>query len=108
MKKVGWKKKGEYDPNNQHEGHMFSLPRDVSLSGLQAGTIMRNSYKAGATKSQLETIRKTLSYAFQLTTGLEGNYKEVPIAWSAFDPLNFKDPTQSVMPKQRFLFYLHR
>ena len=98
IKKIGWKKKGEYEPDNQHAGKMFALPREVSLSSLQAGTIMRNCYKAGATKSQLETIRKTLSYAFQLTTGLDGNYEDVGIAWSAFDPRKFKAPTQSVMP----------
>ena len=96
--KIKLKRKGEYNKNNQMGGEMFSLPREVSLTGLQAGTIMRKCYKAGATKSQLETVRKTLSYAYQLTSGLTGNYEEVGIAWTCFDPRRYGAPTQRVMP----------
>ena len=45
---------------------MFAFPREVTLTGLQAGILMRKTYKAGATKSQLEAVRKMLSFAWQL------------------------------------------
>ena len=77
---------------------MFALPSAVSLTGLQAGTILRTCYKRGATKSQLESVRKTLAYAFQLTTGFDGNYDEVEIAANSFDPLEYGKPTRTVMP----------
>ena len=73
MKRIGMKKPGEYKQSNQHNGRMFALPKEVSLSELQAGKLMRMCYKQGATKSQLRAIRKTLSYAYQLTTGNDGN-----------------------------------
>ena len=77
---------------------MFALPSEVSISGLQAGQLMRHCYKAGATKSQLETVSKTLSYAYQLTTGFDGNFDEVEIARTSFDPREYGAPTQRVMP----------
>ena len=100
MRRIGMKKSGEYNKSNQHEGRMFSLPNEVSLSELQAGKLMRKCYKKGATKSQLNAIRKTLSYAFQLTTGQEGNFDAVETAWGSFDPRNFAEPTKRMMPKR--------
>ena len=100
MSRIGMKKSGKYKKSNQHEGRMFSLPNEVSLSELQAGKLMRKCYKKGATKSQLNAIRKTLSYAFQLTTGQDGNYDEVETAWSSFDPRNFAEPTKRMMPRR--------
>ena len=96
--KIKLKRKGQYPASNQHNGQMFALPSEVSITGLQAGTILRTCYKNGATKSQLESVRKTLAYAFQLTTGFEGNYDEVEIAKSSFDPREYGQPTRKVMP----------
>ena len=98
MKRIGMKKPGEYNRSNQHNGRMFALPKEISLSELQAGKLMRKCYKQGTTNSQLKAVRKTLSYAYQLTTGNEGNYNEVEVAWSSFDPRNFGEPTRRMMP----------
>ena len=98
MKRVGMKKPGEYNRSNQHNDRMFALPKEISLSELQAGKLMRKCYKQGTTNSQLKAVRKTLSYAYQLTTGNEGNYNEVEVAWSSFDPRNFGEPTRRMMP----------
>ena len=62
--------------------------------------ILRKCYKKGASKSQLESDRKTLSYAYQLTSGKDGNYEEIEMAVSSFDPRNFGQPTQQIMPKR--------
>ena len=37
--RIGVKRKDEYSKSNQHEGKMFALPKEVSISGIQAGTI---------------------------------------------------------------------
>ena len=48
LNRIGVKRKDEYSKSNQHEGKMFALPKEVSISGIQAGTISsipRNPYK---------------------------------------------------------------
>ena len=100
MKRIGMKEPGKYDRTNQHGGKMFALPNEVSLSGLQAGKLLRKCYKRCATKSHLEMVRKCLSYAYQLTTGKDGNYEEAEIAWSSFDPRNYGQPRRKIMPQR--------
>ena len=98
MKRVGLREPGTYNPGNQQGGAMFALPREVTLTGLQAGILMRKTYKAGATKSQLEAVRKMLSFAWQLTSGKEGNFDEVDLAWTSFNPDLFGEQTQFLKP----------
>ncbi len=94
MKRIGLKEPGTYRAGNQMEGEMFSLPNEVSMKGKQAGTLMRLCYQAGGTMSQLENVRKMLSYTHQLTTGSKkDNFKEVYRQWR---PNNYLDPTQKV------------
>ena len=103
MKSVGLRKPGTYDPYNQHGGVMFSMPRDLTLTDRQAGQIMRKSYKKGATKSQLDNVRKMLAYAFQLTTGKDSshrksdptNYERVTRAWRNMHPSKIKAKTRT-------------
>ena len=44
MKRIGMKEPGKYERANQHGGKMFALPNEVSLSGLQAGKLLRKCY----------------------------------------------------------------
>ena len=107
MKQCGLQKPGTYDPKNQHGGQMFALPRDLSLSNVQAGNIMRKCYKlkGGGTRSQLDGVRKMLAYAFQLTTGNDcshkrddpTNYRNVNRAWRNMKPQKIKAPTQKIL-----------
>ena len=97
MKRIGLKEPGTYSKKNQHNGDMFALPNEFSLSSRQAGTIARHCYKAGSTLSQLENVRKMLSFAYQLTTGAKkGNFKAVNTQWESQDPAYYLDPTQKV------------
>ena len=87
MKAIGLKEPGSYDPNNQHGGAMFALPRDLKITDLQAGILMRHVFKAGGTLSQMENVRKMLSYAYQLVQGKpKGNWDEVKRQWGSQHP----------------------
>ena len=98
MVDCGFKPPGTYYRNNQQGGDMFSTPREVParFDGEAAGILLRLSFKAGLTRSQLETIRKMLSFAYQLATGKEGNYEEVKIQWDCQDPDLYGEPTQRI------------
>jgi len=96
MSQIGLKAPGTYS-KNQHNGVMFALPSEVQMSGNQAGTIARLCYKAGGTHSQLENVRKMLSYAHQLTTGSKkGNFREVYEQWESQNPDGYLRPTQKI------------
>ena len=77
--KHGFKLPGTYR-NNQQGGFMFSMPYDIpkSFTDEEAGWICRECYKCKKpklTKSQMESVRAMLSYAFQLRTGKMSNCK---------------------------------
>jgi hypothetical protein len=78
---------------------MFALPREVKLNGKQAGMIMRLCYKGGLSRSQLESVRKMLSFAYQLTINKPGktNYDEVNEQWESQDPESYGAPTQKIL-----------
>ena len=97
MKGIGLKAPETYNPRNQQGGHMFALPGEVKLSGRQAGQILRHVYKSGVTQSQLESVSKMLSFAYQLTTGKQGNYDEVKQQWDAVNPDKLLPPTQKIV-----------
>lgn len=98
MKGIGMKLPYEYPSKNQHGGVMFALPREVSLNGLQAGQILRKTHQAGGTLCQLESVRKMLSYAYQLTERkTTGNYPEVKLQWDSQGPDTYLPPTQKII-----------
>jgi hypothetical protein len=90
---------GSYNPNNQQGGVMFAVPREVNLDGKQAGIIMRLCYKARMSLSQLESVRKMLSFAYQLTINKKDktNYDEVAEQWGCQDPELYGEPTQKIL-----------
>ena len=97
MRSIGFKPPGSYG-RNQHGGEMPALPREFSLTDLQAGRIMRKSWQAGGTLSQLEAVRKMLSYFHQMMTSeSESNFDSVYFQWDNQDPLKYAPPTQKVI-----------
>ena len=103
MLKCGFREPGTYDRNNQQGGAMFALPRELpnkkQFSDEDAGMILRYVFKAGSTLSQCEAVRKMLSFAYQLRTGMAGNFEACKIQWDCQDPELYGEPTQSVLAK---------
>jgi hypothetical protein len=99
MQEFGFKAPGKYFRNNQQGGDMFATPREVParFDGEAAGILLRLSFKSGLTRSQCESVRKMLSFAYQLATGKEGNYEEVKIQWDCQDPELYGAPTQKIL-----------
>ena len=65
---------------NQQGGKMFSMPKDIprAFDDEQAGWVCRECYlcrKPKLSKSQMESVRAMLSYAYQLKTGEHATVK---------------------------------
>ena len=106
LKEHGFKAPGAWG-HNQQGGYMFTMPYDIpaSFDGDQAGWVMRHCAKSKRprlTKSQLESVRVMLSYAFQLKTGkvstkrFKANFAEVYDQWGSQDPHGYKPPTKRI------------
>ena len=92
MLKCGFKEPDTYKMTNQQGGVMFSLPRDIPrrFKGEDAGKILRFSFKHGLTRSQCDTVRAMLSFAYQLQTGKDGNFDEVKEQWRCQHPDKYR------------------
>ena len=75
-----WKigKPDSFNKKNQHGGVMWSLPSECKgMTGLRAGIILKECAKY-VSISKLNQVRKSLSYAFFLTTGIgKSNWPQV-------------------------------
>ena len=73
-------KVGSFSPTNHHHGEMFALPGEFSLTKEQAAQLLFKCYKSKKfTFAQMRTIKKTLSYAYQLQGGVPGkNFETIP------------------------------
>ena len=100
---LGFRDFGEYPKTNHHEGKMFSMPNDIpdKFDDEQAGWVCLEMYESGGlTKSQMEQVRATLSYAYQLQTGrwttakFKAQYESVRSQYSL--QTDFAPPTQKV------------
>ena len=101
MRRIGIKPPGQYKADNQHQGKMFALPSECTLTGNQAETILEKVYQDGATLDQVKLVRKTLSYAYELTTGISGeNYPAVVTMYKSFPPNSFGEKLKSTMPER--------
>ena len=100
---LGFKEPGTYKWNQQG-GFMFSMPRDIpkKFTDEEAGWIARECYKCKRpklTKSQMESVRAMLSYAYQLRTGListpkfKANFESVRDQFGCQN--DYADPTKS-------------
>ena len=104
---LGFKRPNTY-PWNQQGGVMFSLPRDipVGFTDEEAGWVCRECYLSTSprlTKSQMQSIRSMLSFAFQLQTGehstpkYKANYKSVKDQFGC--QTDYAPPTKSLVAK---------
>ena len=83
LRQIGMGKVGSFCKSNHHNGEMFALPGEFSLTKEQAAKVLFKCYKSKKfTFSQMRTIKKTLSYAYQLQGGIPGkNFETVPGVW---------------------------
>ena len=83
LRQIGMGKVGSFCKSNHHHGEMFSLPGEFSLTKEQAAKVLFKCYKSKKfTYSQMRTIKKTLSYAYQLQGGIPGkNFETIPGVW---------------------------
>ena len=77
--RCGFKAPGTY-PMNQHEGKMFSMPKDIPVcfDGEEAGWVVRECFESRRpklSKCMMESVRAMLSYAYQLKTGKHSTLK---------------------------------
>ena len=91
LTRIGLEKEGgpRYSKTNQMGGVMFAMPGEVSITEKQAKAIMLKCFMKKVrgekllTFSMLKTVRKTLSFAYQLQGGEPGgNFKSVASVWS--------------------------
>ena len=91
-----------FDKTNCHGGVCWGWPKECNLTNLQARTLFFNSYKSGKlTIFQLIVVRKSLSFAFELTGGLPGsNYKAVKEVWQVVEPSKTATQIHHVLPQK--------
>ena len=102
MKRYKIPKPGSFDPKNCHRGVMWGWPKECSLTNVQARTLLFNAYKQKSlTMSQLVVVRKSLSYAWELTGGLPGgNYPGVKEVWKIVSPQQTRTQIHHVLPER--------
>ena len=87
MARKGIKKSGQYDKNNVHNGRLYGSRKECPITDKIAGNIIERCYesrKIGV--DQLKQVRHSLSYAYYLRTGRQGeNFPEVNAQWKDFD-----------------------
>ena len=109
LNRIGMGKPGSYDKRNQHAGEMFALPSDFSLTKKQAARVLYECLKSKKfTFSQMRSVKKTLSYAYQLQGGEPGkNFTTIPGVWILVESQkdlqpqhHFCIPTKIPLPKE--------
>ena len=86
LKRVKVKEPGSFKKNNGHNGECWGFKKECQLTGKQAATTLEKCFLGKATLNQLRTVRKSLSYAYFLTSGRsQDNYAEVKDIWKTFD-----------------------
>ena len=100
MARKGIPKPGEFDPNNVHGGKLWGSRKECRLTDLMAGNIFERVYESGKVGvDQLKQVRHSLSYAYYLTTGIQGeNYPEVYAQWKTFDLTKLPGVRRPVKP----------
>ena len=100
MKRYRIGEPGSYDQNNCHRGVCWGWPKECRLTNQQARTLYLNAYEKGTlTIHQLIVIRKSLSFAWELTGGAPGgNYPAVKEVWKLVIPAKTKTQTHHVLP----------
>ena len=81
------KKPGEFNPNNVHGGKLWASRKECNMTNLIAGNIIERLYESGKVGlDQLKQVRHSMSYAYYLVEGVQGeNFPEVYAQWKTFD-----------------------
>ena len=81
------KRPGEYDKRNVHKGRLYATRKECKITDRIAGTIIEKCYESKLIGvDQMKQIRHSLSYAYYLRTGRQGeNFPEVNAQWKTFD-----------------------
>ena len=100
MARKGIPKPGEFDPTNVHGGMLWGTRKECRLTDQMAGNIFERVYESGKVGvDQLKQVRHSLSYAYYLTTGVQGeNYPEVYAQWKSFDLTKLPGVRRPVKP----------
>ena len=84
MLEAGVKPYGEYDPGNCHGVKIFGWQREVTLTEKKVNKILYEILERNVlTESQLDSVRKTLSWAWQLKVGCQKYYPQKCRNWDA-------------------------
>ena len=90
---------GKFKKNNHHAGKLWALPAECKLTETQAARILEICFDAGLSEAALRQVKKSLSYAHFLRTGIVSrNWKEVKNTWATFLG-NFGEVVQPTMPE---------
>ena len=108
MKKAGVKPWGSYDEKNSHAGRIWGWKYECPLTELKVKNIAYKVVEANAlTLSQLDHVRKSLSYAWQLVHGVDKNvsqkhrnWEAVKTVWSTVKVSEVPPTGKSTMPER--------
>ena len=101
---LGFKKPGTFSKDNGHNGECWGWKKECSMSDQKAGKILLHLVNLETlTLSQLEVVRKSLAYSYQLrgneVTKYKTNWPEVRKVWKAVSDKSCA-PTRSTKPKR--------
>ena len=97
---------GSYDKSNCHGGIIWGWKQEVPLTEATVKRIMfRIIQRNKLSKSQLQSVRKAFSFAYQLQTGTKGNpgakdcnYKVIKQLWKTIDETKLPPAENSNYP----------
>ena len=100
MKRRGIKRPGQFRPDNQHGGKLWSSRKECTMTDKAAGEILERVYESGKVSSrQLMQVRHSLSYAYYLKTGIGGdNWPEVKAQWRSYKIAGLPETIRTVTP----------
>ena len=100
MRRKGFKQPGEFRKDNQHGGRLWASRKECQMTDRSAGEIIERVYESGKVGvDQLKQVRHSLSYAYYLTTSIQGeNYPEVYAQWKTFDLTKLPGVRRPVKP----------
>ena len=102
-KQLGIPPPGSFNKTNGQDGEIWGWKKECTMTNLKAGKLLLACYRSRKlTLPQLETVRKSLAYAYQLmgkpVTKYKNNWAEVYNVWKAVNEDKCK-PKRSTLPR---------
>jgi hypothetical protein len=99
---LGFGKPGSFSKSNGHNGECWGWKKECTMTDVKAGKILLHLVTLGTlTMSQLEVVRKSLAYSYQLrgniVTRYQNNWAQVGLVWKTVNDRNCA-PTKSTRP----------